>query len=173
MEAKIIEHNGQHKSIRQWAKYYGIPYNVLRTHIKSGQTVGEIVSNYKPGRPGQKIVKYDGKEYTIANLARQFDVNRHMLYTRIFQLGWTVEDAVSVPRRPKHICPPPVIDRAGCTKYDCVYQDGSGKCRLGHKKYATVCEDFYDAFEYYYGNEIKYKKDGKDPWAAERKLLIG
>lgn len=45
------------------------------------------------------LVEYDGGIKTIAQLARQYQVNYHMLWTRIVKLKWDVHKAIHTPRR--------------------------------------------------------------------------
>ena len=168
-KARLYEHNGMTRSIRSWARYYDLPYNSLRKRLIAGMSVSDAVAEIEQNRK-KLCVEYEGREYTMAQLGRKFNLPTHIVYTRIFHLGWSVEKAVHSPRKQKH---PPMVSTSGCTRYDCVHQDGSGVCSLGIKRNRENCEEYYDAYEYYYGNQVKWRKNGKDPWAAERKMLIG
>lgn len=45
------------------------------------------------------FLEYDDKKQTIAQWARELDVNPHSLRNRIFLYGWSVEDALTKPYR--------------------------------------------------------------------------
>ena len=168
----LYEHNGEIGSIRYWAKQSGVSYQHLCAKIASGMTMDEALASIVPKKEAKKVI-YKGREYTITQLATLCGLSRGMLSQRIFHLGWDVERAISKPKRGNAQYVAPIMDRAGCRRYDCVHQDGSGKCHLGIKKDRDSCENYYDAFEYYYGNDVKWKKGQNDPWAEERKRLIG
>lgn len=45
------------------------------------------------------VVKYNGETIPLSDLAREHNVNLGLLRARIFELGWDVEDALTVPKR--------------------------------------------------------------------------
>ncbi len=172
---RLFEHNGEKRSIYGWAKEYHVSYTHLWTKITNGMTMDEALATIKPRKPVKKVM-FRGKEYTLTQLSAKCGINRETLNKRIFFLGWDVEKACANPKQNRGQFVTPLSDRAWCKRYDCLYQDGSGKCQLGVRKDREICDKYYDAFEYYYGNEIKRTKRnaGKDPWEKERRtLLIG
>ena len=45
-----------------------------------------------------KQIKYNGKTYTMNGLAKEFNINRHTLYSRL-KNGWSIEKALIPPRK--------------------------------------------------------------------------
>lgn len=170
--AKQYEFNGESKSIRKWSEQYGLSYSVLCEKIAKGMTIGEAITTTKPKKKPKTLI-YHGREYTVTQLAQKFGMRRDTLKMRVFYLGWSVEEAVAKPTRIGYT--PMITDKSGCDHYDCLHQDGGGKCQLGVKRCTrnTVCEMYDDAYEYYFGDQVKWRTEGKDPWAEERRLLVG
>lgn len=174
-KGKYLVHNGEKHTIYGWAKKYNLSYKYLWSKVTGeGMTIAEALAAVKP-KPPIKTVMFRGREYTVTQLSELCGIDRETLNQRIFRLGWDIEEACTKPKRGSVRYVVPVIDRCGCKRYDCLYQDGSGKCQLGVRSEHEKCDKYYDAYEYYYGNEIKWTKKnaGKDPWAKERKRLIG
>lgn len=47
------------------------------------------------------FVEYDGERVLLLELSKRFGMDRGVAYGRIFQLGWSLEDALTIPVRPK------------------------------------------------------------------------
>lgn len=45
------------------------------------------------------VVRWRGREWGLRELSQSTGVERSILYTRIFKLGWSVKEAVNTPRR--------------------------------------------------------------------------
>lgn len=45
-----------------------------------------------------KQIEYDGKIYTMSGLAKEFNIKRHTLYSRL-KNGWSIEKALTPPRK--------------------------------------------------------------------------
>jgi hypothetical protein len=46
---KVIEHNGEKKTLAEWARYYGVNYKNLSRNLKKGYTLDEAVNRDKTG----------------------------------------------------------------------------------------------------------------------------
>lgn len=54
-EVKKWEHDGQFKTLREWAKISGIPQPVLRDRIRRGKTLTEVITENRPIRGRVKV----------------------------------------------------------------------------------------------------------------------
>ena len=175
-KTKYYEYNGEKLSIYEWAAKTGLPITTLSSRLQ--RSGGDMAAALAAGRVVKKY-RYKGGEYTATELAEMSGISAETLRGRLARMS--VERAITQPVKPTRprkgqprfmtkYCP-----RYGCTRFDCLHQDGSGVCQDNHKPDDRAnCEYFEDAFAYYYGGR-KHEKETKaenDRWARDRQLLL-
>ena len=92
---------GEEMTIPEWAQRIGVKEATLRKRlIRPGWTVERAISapdeKSDKGRGGM-MVQFNGKEMTVAKMAKEHGIPRSLLRNRI-AAGWTVEKALTTPR---------------------------------------------------------------------------
>lgn len=103
-----ITYNGETKTLKEWARIKGVMHTTLRNWLdRDGMTMDEIMT-MPPRLPAHKLngahkkakaqkVIYDGKEWTIPDLARAHGMDKSTLRNRIVNRGMSVEEALTKP----------------------------------------------------------------------------
>jgi hypothetical protein len=93
---KIIEHNGESKSMVEWGDNMGESGSLIFARIKRGWSESDAVSLPKRG-----TIEYKGEKMNIRKWAEKTGISEKTISTRI-QRGWTTEDALTKPnQRPR------------------------------------------------------------------------
>ena len=102
------EWSNNYVSFREWCMENG---------YKNGLTIDRIDpnGNYEPKncrlatmaqQNDNKRTTYkfdvDGKKYTITELSKKYNINRKVIYYRLFRLGWDLNDAITKPVKLTH-----------------------------------------------------------------------
>lgn len=174
--AKKYEMNGEVHSVTEWARIYNKPRHIVANRVQKGMSIKDALTR-PVGAGRQKLYSFHGKKYSIQDLSKLSGVPCETIRSRI-AYGWDIETAVTKPSRGYSVragqrCSS--YDKSGgCKRYDCLHQDGSGKCQLGFRNHKKCNDKFEDAYEYYFKNDRKYNKASGDIWAKDRqKLLTG
>lgn len=144
---KKWELDGEWHTIDEWSSIYGIKASTIRSRMDDGWSLRRAVTT-----PKGFIRKYlyNGTEYTLRELSRMSGISADTLRQRI-KSGKTVEEAMAKPPSKRVLAHGYADKKVRCTRYDCLYQDGSGICFLDFKN-NNMCGDSYrDAYDYYYG----------------------
>lgn len=103
---KLYPYQGQRLSLSELAELSGRHLETIRRKINSGQTVEQAVNNDAAAqevadmslKPEPLILVYKDEERTLEEWAeldwvKQRHITKSKLYARIFQLGWSKEEA--------------------------------------------------------------------------------
>lgn len=95
---RYIEHNGEKKTVAQWAKEIGISRQGLRYRLEAGWTINQMLSEKNQGqdRSGsvnavEEQLNINGCQKTIKEWARENGISNQDILRRI-KLGWMGED---------------------------------------------------------------------------------
>lgn len=78
--------------LTDFAKQNDLNYSFVLTHYLKEETAEEILQN----RPVIKVYEYNGKKYSLTQLARIANMSKECLWRRL-NCGWSVKDAVEKP----------------------------------------------------------------------------
>ena len=86
--------------MRELAELTGIKvYTLHRRICILGWDVERAVDTPVRTKQHRRMIEYQGKQWTVTQLAEYAGIGRHTLYARIFNYGWTVEESVNVQVR--------------------------------------------------------------------------
>lgn len=98
----VIKNDGHSKTLAEWAEITGIPALTIRARIiQLGWPIKralELPVKTK-SRSGRRAITWNGETLCIAEWARRVGISPKTLKTRIFELGWPVENALTMPVR--------------------------------------------------------------------------
>lgn len=95
---RYIEHNGETKTIAEWAKIAGVERSVLRGRIDRGWTMEKAMSTPNGSTwSNRKKITYNGETHTIPEWAKIIGINESTLRDRLTRRGWTTEKALTTP----------------------------------------------------------------------------
>ncbi len=100
---------GENKTLSQWIddKRCNVPYNALQKRLRLGWDAEEAISakplsgrHYKP-KKGVKFYKAFGESKTLFQWSKddRCKPSYKMLWQRVEQLGWHIEDAIEIPTK--------------------------------------------------------------------------
>lgn len=187
-KARYITYNGETHRIKEWAKILDMGYNILSSKLRYyGYSMERVIA-----ANNRQLISFeiDGTVYTYKEIEEKYGVPESTVRGRL-KRGYTIAEAVSYPPDPSHIRTKHSPHRkrravsayddvyvVGCSRFDCLYQDGSGVCKLKLKEKTCNGEFYKDAYEYYYGGEyvkevheakVRNNSGGKKP--AKRKQV--
>lgn len=94
--------NGQNLTLKELSAFTDVPYVILCARIKEGLSVEDAMT--RPIRNDvQRRVVYLGREMTLAELSREVHMSVPVLYSRIVEAGYTVEEAIAKPVRKRAV----------------------------------------------------------------------
>lgn len=89
-----IEFNGETKSLKNWAIYFGVDYDFLRfRYYKQGNDV--LATVHLPPKLGKRL-KYNGKEMNISDWSKETGLSISQIHIRLWH-GWDVAKTLSTP----------------------------------------------------------------------------
>lgn len=90
---------GMTRTVRQWCSIYGISSATLYARMAEGMTFEAAIQSGGTTKKRVPIRRYqwDGKWLTLREISERTGVVYSRLYDRLSR-GWTLEDAVNVPR---------------------------------------------------------------------------
>lgn len=95
MPPKKIKFRGETKSIKEWAKDFGIPAHQIHNRLKYGWEVNSTLFKAPRGsRRRRRGFELDGRYYTINEAAKQFGISPNVVYYRLTH-GWSPKQIVS------------------------------------------------------------------------------
>ncbi len=113
---KTYEYNGEHYTIGEISKKFGIDKRTFRTRLEKGMTVAQAIESPVKSRKEEATIEYQGKKYTIRQLRKEFDcvVSCSTLEGRL-KWGWDVENALYTPTQKgnwkRYKCPETKIEK--------------------------------------------------------------
>lgn len=97
----LIEHNGQRLSLKQWSKVIGISHTAMRERYLKGGDPSVILGPVRGAkRTGRARLLSLGKDTrSVQAWAKVIGISAPSLRKRIDELGWTLERALTQPKR--------------------------------------------------------------------------
>lgn len=90
---RTYTHEGQTKTLREWADHLGMGYNTLYQRVaQKGWTIADALA--RPERKAKTFL-YDGKECTVREISEATGIEYKTLHARLINYGWSVDRAVS------------------------------------------------------------------------------
>lgn len=102
----LITYKGSQYTMRELAELTGIKvYTLHRRICILGWDVERAVDTPVRTKHHKCFIEYQGKQWTVTQLAEYSGVGRRTLYARIYNYGWTVEEAVNIEVRARRSKP--------------------------------------------------------------------
>lgn len=97
---KCEDHTGkEYASITSMCKAYHIPLSTYLARISKGWSVERSLT-YSSIDASKNVVDHHGYRYkSIASMCRKYGIARRTYTTRVWELGWSVEKALTTPPR--------------------------------------------------------------------------
>ena len=108
--SRYIEHNGEKKTIAEWAKAIGVSRQTIRYRLEAGWKTEDVISpvvdggiNRLPGNNFNRYLEFEGKKMTVAQWARELGMRKTTLLSRLSS-GWSIQKALTekIDRRYSH-----------------------------------------------------------------------
>lgn len=93
---RFLEHNGETKTLAQWAQTVGMDYTLFRRRIVRGWDIERALTEPSKNAPRKILLEYNGECKTIAQWTRDLGTPRNLIGDRI-RHGWSVERALTEP----------------------------------------------------------------------------
>ena len=90
----FLTHNGERKSLIEWAKITGIYIDKIHHRYIKGMSSEQILSQ-KPVRG--MFIEYMGQKRTLSDWCQELRLPRKLIWTRLYMDKWSVEDAFTHP----------------------------------------------------------------------------
>lgn len=87
-----LTYNGETLCLAEWAEKLKIPEYIVKSRLKRGLSVGEILSTKVQSKDAS--IMFRGRKMPISRLAKEFGISRSLIRQRI-KSGWDVERAVT------------------------------------------------------------------------------
>ena len=104
---RIIEYNGEKRSLTRWSKKLDINRNTLLGRIHRGWDIKRILEKDADDIERTNVTKrkfeLNGKHYTIDELSNNFDISKSKVYSRM-NTGWSTEEIVELTERDSNHC---------------------------------------------------------------------
>jgi len=94
---RMIEYNGETKSLQQWADILGIKAHTLSQRLDTGWSVEDAMTTPVHTEFGSNPITYNGVTLPMAEWSRRLGLSPNSVANRIAR-GWSVEDAVTKPQ---------------------------------------------------------------------------
>ncbi len=96
--SKIVEINGQLKTVAEWCEIYNIKTQSVYSRIMRGASYAEAITKSLLRHPKPKVyLKFNGETKSISEWAREKKVTMNLIQKRI-QSGWDAEKILSTPK---------------------------------------------------------------------------
>lgn len=88
-----LTYNGETHNVEQWSVLTNIPPKTIRARLDKGWSVERALTN---STTDHRIAYFiNGEKRYLKDLAKEYDINYHTLYNRLFNYGWSIERALS------------------------------------------------------------------------------
>lgn len=95
-EQIFLTFNGKTQNVADWCKELGLNVGTVRGRLKKGWSTEEALTgkghNLSKGVP--RMLFYDGREQSVTGWARELNINKSTLFSRLNK-GWSVEEALT------------------------------------------------------------------------------
>ncbi|MDD5064951.1 MAG: hypothetical protein PHQ35_09390 [Phycisphaerae bacterium] len=91
----FITHNGETKTLAQWAEFLGVDGTVLKRRINNGYPLEKALSNQRFYTYHQ--LEFNGKKQTMKEWSRELGISYVALKARITTNQWSIERALTTP----------------------------------------------------------------------------
>lgn len=94
----VIEYEGKHKTISQWARELGLRYKTLSQRFQAGWDVKDALTK----SPDTKKLTLNKETLTIYQWSKKLGISTGALHARLYR-GWPLERALSEGRVPNEL----------------------------------------------------------------------
>jgi hypothetical protein len=94
---KMLEFNGETRSLTDWAAITGIRYSVIHDRLKRGRTPEETLTPGTRPKP-KKLHAHDGQSHTVVDWAKITGISKTTIQHRI-NAGWSLADALTISKQ--------------------------------------------------------------------------
>ena len=96
MNPTTITYNGEEHSIEEWAKIYGLNYEVFLFNLRHNNfDLDKVLHISFPKR--ERLIEYEGKVQNLKQWSEELGIPYYCLRSRLNTLKWTVKKAFSTP----------------------------------------------------------------------------
>lgn len=97
---KLIEYNGEIKTLMEWCEYHGINYKTVRDRLKRGWAIDKALKYPVENKFKGDLIEIDGQLKNLNEWCKHFNINRSTVMYRV-RKGYNVEQALKeevIPR---------------------------------------------------------------------------
>lgn len=95
---RLFTHKGKTQTLSEWAREVGINRSTILDRIeKFGFSFEEAISRPTKMPRNTKLIEYSGQTFTLKQLEKKYGTPTYVLRRRIFEKGWSVDDAIFRP----------------------------------------------------------------------------
>lgn len=92
---RIVTYQGQRMALAEAAERAGIDRRRAQDRLESGWSEKEAFE--RPVEGGTRYIEWKGARHVLSWWARKLKMHYQTLHSRIFKMGWTVEEAFTTP----------------------------------------------------------------------------
>ena len=92
----IYEYMGEKHTIAEWARLYGVPYDLLCDRL-TREHMSIDMALTKPTQKRERKIEYKGEEHNLREWSEILGIPYYCLRSRFNSLHWTVEKAFETP----------------------------------------------------------------------------
>lgn len=96
MNPTRIKYNGEEHSVEEWARIFGLDYNILLNNLRHNDFSLEEALKVS-GKKRERLIEYNGKTQNLTQWADELKIPYFCLRSRLNTMKWTVEKAFTTP----------------------------------------------------------------------------
>lgn len=135
--------NAKYVTIKQAAEERNLNYDLVRKRMERGATLEEALAKEKYYNLRKVIDPETKEEITIGDLAKKYNIKTDTLHSRIFDLNWNVEKAISKDvefKNKKKVLTSDLGDKYSYNKWDIALGYGRGVISHKRKRYKELSD---------------------------------
>lgn len=96
-----LQFRGETKTLSEWCDELDLPRPAVEARISRGWTIEKALTKKveTPSKTGARFITFRGKTQRLAEWAREVGIHEATIATRIDNLGWSIQAALTTPKQ--------------------------------------------------------------------------